>query len=191
MLSTWYHLIKSCWFMAWWASLVTQMVKNLPAVWETEVCFLDWEDPLEKRMSTHSSILAWRIPWTEEPGGDYSPQGHKELDTTEWLRLLLFTYDLVKSHSSAWPFPDNWSWACQPPSKYSKLLLIDIFLKGSWHFQKFWIPICHSELCNFKITQRCPSKDPLASQAVSRFCICFEIFLSPPSMWCTVTYYSA
>ena len=68
MLSTWYHLIKSCWFMAWWASLVTQMVKNLPAVWETEVCFLDWEDPLEKRMSTHSIILAWRISWTEEPG---------------------------------------------------------------------------------------------------------------------------
>ena len=83
------------------------MVKNLPAVWETEVRSLDWEDPLEKRMSTHSSILAWRIPWTEEPGGDYSPQGHKELDTTEWLRLLLFIYDLVKSHSSAWPSPDN------------------------------------------------------------------------------------
>ena len=45
-----------------WASLVAQMVKNLPAVWETWVRSLDWEDPLEEDMATHSSILAWRIP---------------------------------------------------------------------------------------------------------------------------------
>ena len=45
------------------------MVKNLPAVQETQVRSLDWEDPLEKGIATHSSILAWRIPWTEEPGG--------------------------------------------------------------------------------------------------------------------------
>ena len=45
------------------------MVKNLPTVWETWVRSLDWEDPLEKGMATHSSILAWRIPWTEKPGG--------------------------------------------------------------------------------------------------------------------------
>jgi len=50
-------------------SLVAQLVKNPPAVQETWVRFLDWEDPLEKEMATHSSILAWRIPWTEEPGG--------------------------------------------------------------------------------------------------------------------------
>ena len=47
-----------------WASLVAQLLKNLPAVWETCVQSLDWEDPLEKGMATHSSILAWRIPWT-------------------------------------------------------------------------------------------------------------------------------
>ena len=47
--------------------LVTQMVKNLPAMQETQVWSLDREDPLEKGMTTHSSILAWRIPWTEEP----------------------------------------------------------------------------------------------------------------------------
>ena len=51
------------------ASLVAQMVKSLPAVWETWVPSLGWEDPLEKGMATHSSILVWRIPWTEEPGG--------------------------------------------------------------------------------------------------------------------------
>ena len=51
-----------------WASLVAQMVKNLPAVRETWVQSLDWEDHLEKGMATHSSSLAWRIAWTEEPG---------------------------------------------------------------------------------------------------------------------------
>ena len=52
-----------------WASLVAQMVKNLPAVQETRLQSLGREDTLEKGMATHSSILAWRIPWTEEPGG--------------------------------------------------------------------------------------------------------------------------
>ena len=49
-------------------SLIAQLVKNLPAMQETWVHSLDWEDPLEKEMAAHSSILAWRIPWTEEPG---------------------------------------------------------------------------------------------------------------------------
>ena len=50
-----------------WASLVAQRVKRLPAMRETQVRSLGWEDPLEKEMATHSSILAWRIPWTEDP----------------------------------------------------------------------------------------------------------------------------
>ena len=48
-----------------WASLVAQMVKNLPIMRKTQVQSLGWEDPLEKGMATHSSVLAWRIPWTE------------------------------------------------------------------------------------------------------------------------------
>ena len=48
---------------------MAQRLKPLPAMWETWVQSLGWEDPLEKEMATHSSILAWRIPWTEEPGG--------------------------------------------------------------------------------------------------------------------------
>ena len=52
-----------------WVSLVAQLVKNLPAMQKTRVRFLGREDPLEKEMATRSSILAWRIPWTEEPGG--------------------------------------------------------------------------------------------------------------------------
>ena len=51
-----------------WASLVAQRLKRLPRMQETWVRSLGWEDPLEKEMATHSSILAWRIPWNEEPG---------------------------------------------------------------------------------------------------------------------------
>ena len=52
-----------------WASLVAQLVKNLPAMPETRVQSLDWEDSLEKEMAIHFSILAWKIPWTDDPGG--------------------------------------------------------------------------------------------------------------------------
>ena len=70
-----------------WASLVAQRLKRLPAMRETWVRSLGREDPLEKEMATHSSILAWRIPWTEEPGGLH-PRGHKQSDTTERLSFL-------------------------------------------------------------------------------------------------------
>ena len=63
---------------------MTQTVKNLPAMQEIRVQSLGWEDPLEKGMATDSSILAWRVPWTEELAG-YSSCGRKELDTTERL----------------------------------------------------------------------------------------------------------
>ena len=59
------------------------MVKNLPSMWETWVPSLSWEEPLEKEMATHSTILAWRIPWTEEPGGLQCPWGRKESDLTK------------------------------------------------------------------------------------------------------------
>ena len=64
------------------AFLVAQTIKNLPAMQETWVQSLSWEDPLEKGKATHSSILAWEIPWTEKPGGLKS-MGHKESDTTQ------------------------------------------------------------------------------------------------------------
>ena len=65
------------------------MVKRLPAMQETWVRFLGREDPLEKEMATHSSTLAWKIPWTEEPGRLYSSWGRLELDTTERLHFHL------------------------------------------------------------------------------------------------------
>ena len=67
---------------------VAQTIKNLPAMQETQVQFLGQEDPLEKGIATHSSILAQRIPWTEEPGG-YSPWVHKESDMTKQVTHFL------------------------------------------------------------------------------------------------------
>ena len=64
------------------ASLVAQMVKNLPAMQEIQIHSLGQEDPLEKGMTTHSSIPAWRIPWTEEPANYIVHGVVKELDTT-------------------------------------------------------------------------------------------------------------
>ena len=69
-----------------WASLVAQTVKNLPAIQETQVQSLGQEDPLEKGMANHSGTLAWRIPWTEEPGRLQS-RGCQESDMTEQLLL--------------------------------------------------------------------------------------------------------
>ena len=66
------------------ASLVAQMVKKMPAMQETQVRSPGWKDPLEKEMATHSSILPWRIPLTEEPGGLRS-MSLKESDTVERL----------------------------------------------------------------------------------------------------------
>ena len=68
---------------------LAQMVKNLPAMWETGVQSLGWEDSLEKEMATHCSILSWDITWTEEPGGLQS-MGSKELYMTEKLTLLMY-----------------------------------------------------------------------------------------------------
>ena len=73
------------------ASLVAQTVKCLLAMRETWVRFLGQEDPLEKEMATHCSILAWRIPWMGEPG-ELQSRGHEELDTTEQLHFKGASY---------------------------------------------------------------------------------------------------
>ena len=74
--------------------LVAQTVKPLPIMQETQVQSLGWEDPLEEEMTTCSSILAWRIPWTGEPAG-CSPWGRKELDTTERLHFTSLLADQI------------------------------------------------------------------------------------------------
>ena len=77
------------------ASLVVQRLKRLPAMGETWVQSLDQEDPLEKEMAPHSSTLAWRIPWTEEPGGLQST-GCKESDTMERLHFHFHSHVVIE-----------------------------------------------------------------------------------------------
>ena len=76
---------------------MAQTVKRLSAVQETQVQFLVWEDPLEKEMAAHSSILAWKIPWTQRLVG-YSPWGHKESDMTERLHFTSLNEIITLMH---------------------------------------------------------------------------------------------
>ena len=78
----------ACYSRCFLTSPVAQTVKHLPTMWETWVRSLGWEDPLEKEMATHSSILAWRTPGRRSLVG-YSPRGRKESDTTERLHFTL------------------------------------------------------------------------------------------------------
>ena len=112
-------------------SLVAQMVRYLPAMRETWVWSLDWEDPLEKGMTTYSSILAWRIPWTEEPG-ELQPMGLQRVGQ-DWAtntgvcahaRAHAHTHThthiyiavvVVRSLSCIQLFATPWTVACQPP----------------------------------------------------------------------------
>ena len=97
------------------------MVKSLPAMQETQVWSLGQEDPLEKGMATHSSILAWEIPWTEEPGRLQS-MGSQRVDTTERPMLLVLLlekeaadseFSSVQSFSRVQLFATPWTAACQ------------------------------------------------------------------------------
>ena len=102
--------------------LVAQTVKNFPAMWETCIRSLGWRDPLEKEMSTYSSVLAWRIPWIEEPGGlqfmgsqrvgldwvtnttlPYTNLSHYSLSLESYLSFIFYTLVLVLVEY-------NWMW---------------------------------------------------------------------------------
>ena len=86
------YILPRWWiYMYVWASLVAQLIKSLPAMQETWVWSLSWEDPLEKGMATHFSILAWRIPWTEKPGGLQS-MGSKRVGHDWTANTFTFIY---------------------------------------------------------------------------------------------------
>ena len=91
MWDSWTTAIKETCSASRQTSLVAQMVKHLPTVWETQVQSLGWEDLLEKEMATHSSILAWKIPQTEEPSRLQS------MVSQSWTRLSNFTFTLISS----------------------------------------------------------------------------------------------
>ena len=105
---------------------------------------LGWEDPLVKEMATYFSILAWRIPWTKEPGGLYSPWDHKESDTTEWLILQVeFQFSSV---TQLWNQTLAWNLALTILFKSSLRL---VFVEGQgeerqggteWEVELWYIP---------------------------------------------------
>ena len=106
----------------YWTSVEVQMVNNLLAMQETQVWLLGWEDPLEKGMATLSSILAWRIPWTEEPDRLQStgPQrvGHEWVANTFISKYSFYFYFLIlETIIQSWPM--SWTW----PIRCSSLLL--------------------------------------------------------------------
>ena len=118
-------------YLLQWASLVVQLIKNLPALQETLVQFLGWEDPLEPRTATHSSILAWRIPWTEEPGGLH-PMG-----PTSLTGPTLFTFIQAKStQDGATPLlllgnKTKYPWLMYGQNHYNTLIILQQnFLKS-------------------------------------------------------------
>ena len=141
-----------------WVSLLTQMVKNLPAIQETEVQFLGWEDLLEKGMTTHSSILAWRIPWTEESSRLQSTGlqrvGHDYLTNT-------FTFShaiLNKVLEHLWILVSlilEVSWNQSPTDIEARLYNVSIFNKGniktvqSENSGFYWKMYLHSPLYYF------------------------------------------
>ena len=101
-----------------WASLVVQRLKRLPEMWETWVRSLGWEDPLEKAMAPHSSTLAWRIPWMEEPGGLQSTGSQRV--GHDWATSLTHSGNIqmnvvVWSLSRVWLLRPSWTVACQAP----------------------------------------------------------------------------
>ena len=127
----WYAMhiaFNLCWFIRCYrASLVAQMVKHLPAVRETQVWSLGEEDPMEKETATHSSILAWKIPWTEEPGR--LPSMGSQRVRHDWatsLSLTIWTF-VGKVMSLLFNTPSRFVIAFLPRSKH---LLIS-WLKSS------------------------------------------------------------
>ena len=114
--STWsnqvfhYSLSFVAQFSGLWASLGAQLVKNRPAILETWVLSLGWEDPLEKGLATHSSILSWRIPWTEEPGRLQSMGLQKvgrdwTTKTSSILHMVMYVFKCYSFNSSHLSYP--------------------------------------------------------------------------------------
>ena len=107
-----------------WVSLVAKMVKHLPAMQDTQVQSLGWEDPLEKEMATHSSILAWKIPWSEKPDKLQSMGSQRvQHDSQKWLHFcMLFIY--------VWMSVITYYGKCQKENMYL-LLLYKAYIRAS------------------------------------------------------------
>ena len=122
-----------------WASLVAQTVKRLPAIWETWVPSLCQEDPLEKEMATHSSTLALKIPWTEEPGKlqsvGWQRVGH---DWATSLHIRMHIYILLKIFFPILVYHLSWD------IEYSSSFILSVdapltHVQSLWHWSAYWL----------------------------------------------------
>ena len=135
-----------------WASLVAQLAKNPPAMRETWVWSLDWEDPLENGKATHSSILAWRIPQT------VLSMGSQESDMTEWLSLSPLSF-MVYKVTAGCEVAQTWRWENTTHKAFLELPLRSSGWDSTLPVQGAWIwsllrelaPTCHDwefKCCN-------------------------------------------
>ena len=122
------------------ASLVAQTVKKLSAMQETRIWYLIWEGPLEKGIATHSNILAWRVPWAEEPDG-YRPWGLKESDTTERHSLLSLPLEEQFRATVMWELSEE-----TPGSIFYKPVSLIQHLINCWVYR--------SLKCTFQLSKR-------------------------------------
>ena len=144
---------------------MAQTIKNLPVVQDTWVWSLGQEYPLEKGMATHSSILAWRIPWTEETGG-YSPWGCKELDTTEQPKLSWSHFrDYEQSVDYCFEIPSTcvltMNFYAKNISSKEPLWIVGLYTFSTDYF--FMLPPCILH-CVIEINL-CECRDPLSSSS--------------------------
>ena len=125
-----YLFFSKATFFFFWASLVVQTVKHLSAMRETRVRSLDWEDPLEKEMAAHSSTLAWKIPWTEQPGRLQSMGSQRVRHN--WVTSLSLFFLLGNSGISRQITNTDY----HPPSQSGKLILHNILFKQVYVAEK-------------------------------------------------------
>ena len=157
---------------------MSQTVKNPPAMWETWVQSLDWEDPLEEGMATRSSILAWRIPWTEETGAGYRP----------WRRRI--QHDWPTKHSTVllptgWPLhkPRGCSQPLFPPLRNLGLWFRQnavMLVEALWKMRKALYK-CEGLLLIRRGIEE--SKTVSHLNSVSYFATCFSHFVFTATMW--------
>ena len=149
-----------------WASLVVQFAKSLPAKQETQVRCLGWGAPLEKGMATHSSTLAWRIPWTEEPGGLQPVRSHRS--GHDWAP---FTYTFFRSYSTK-----------SPPRSQNGLSIFcasNTFHKAvNGSFNLAVLKICTVSI-SLPLSKKSRGSE---SKELARHCIC-ELGFGPISIW--------
>ena len=133
------------------ASLVTQMVKNLPAMQKTLVWSLGWEHPLEEGMATPSSILAWRIPWTEDPGGLRGCKEQHDWATNIHTHTFLTVILMIKQDWNQWFEWEGCNLFLFPPPPLSKSFISPndrlhmLVLFQIWE-EKSWVPMVTSSI---------------------------------------------